>query len=260
MQPLFAWLIPSLFRAQEPQTRSNQSLDMDNRICSNSFLDVDYTMNLDLPFPNDKNARTNIRGYPSEVIAYPSVGGLVLGYFSAVEMVHLHLPRFEPSRRSSNTDEEDELALRMLRLGAHWWPNPKRYKYHKEKMKDRFPYDYHFPPSIAVGYPSSQQGVWVLKFLDPDDNWTHEMNREPSVPKCPDGWEQKLSYVLTMNERCDALRDFGAEFYERIEDCEDIDLTLEGAVERGKGYDVLLRKMEDEEYVEKWIDSVVTAE
>jgi hypothetical protein len=99
------------------------------------------------------------------VTAYPSVGGIVLGFFSFIEMVQLQLSCFEPGKRSSNTAEEDELALRLLRLGAHWWANPNRYAYHKEQIDNRTPYDFHFPPTIKVGYPSTGGGVLVFKYL-----------------------------------------------------------------------------------------------
>ena len=85
-------------------------------------------------FPYDPNARTVFYDYSCQVTAYPSVGGLVLGFFSAVELAYLKLPRFKPANRSLDLAEEDDLALRMLRLGAHWWPNGSLYEQHKRAI------------------------------------------------------------------------------------------------------------------------------
>ena len=69
---------------------------------------------------HDPNTRTEFLPLLCKVTAYPSSGGIVLGYFSAVELAHLNLSRTKPATRSSDPAEEDDLALRMLRLGAHW--------------------------------------------------------------------------------------------------------------------------------------------
>jgi hypothetical protein len=41
-----------------------------------------------------------------------------------------------------------------------------------------------------------------------------------------DDWEGKTKMALTIDERCGILKDFGATFYEKVEDCEDIVKTL----------------------------------
>jgi hypothetical protein len=154
----------------------------------------------EFPFPEDRNARTVLNSYPCQVTAYPSVGGIVLGFFSAVEMVHLQLLRSEPAKRSSDTAEEDELSLRMLRLGAHWWPNPNRYAYHKEQIDDRTPYDFHFPPTITVGYSSTDGGVWVVKYITDSDC----INASPSLQRRPDklASENELRSLNGRTVRC----------------------------------------------------------
>jgi hypothetical protein len=40
----------------------------------------------------------------------------------------------------------------------------------------------------------------------------------------PENWNAKMNYVLTMDERCEALKDFGVIFYEK--DCDDVATTL----------------------------------
>jgi hypothetical protein len=93
------------------------------------------------------------------VTAYPSSGGIIFGYFSAVELVHLNLSRTKPANRSPDPAEEDDLALRMLRLGAYWWPSWDLYAIHREQTIEGIPYDFHFPPNVNVGYPSSGKGM-----------------------------------------------------------------------------------------------------
>jgi hypothetical protein len=53
-----------------------------------------------------------------------------------------------------------------------------------------------------------------------------------------------------MDERCEVLKDFGATFYEKVEDCEDIAKTLQEGIQKGKRYEELLKKMEDIKYVD----------
>ena len=53
----------------------------------------------------------------------------------------------------------------------------------------------------------------------------------------PDDWEGKIKMTLTMDERCEVLKDFGATFYEKVEDCEDIAKTLQDGIRKGKRYE-----------------------
>jgi hypothetical protein len=41
--------------------------------------------------------------------------------------------------------------------------------------------------------------------------------------------------ALTIDERCEVLKDFGATFYEKVEDCEDIVKTLQEGLRRANG-------------------------
>ena len=119
---------------------------------------------------------------------------------------------------------------------------------------DGIPYDFHFPPEIKVAYPSSGNGVWVFKFSADRQTWEEGEGRQPYLLRKPDAWDAKINLVLTMDERCEVLKSFGARFYQRIEDCGDIASTLQDAVERGKRYEKLLRKMEDMHYVDRWLE------
>ena len=213
-------------------------------------------MSFEVSYPHDTSHDSNMRTvfitHFCNVYAYPSSGGIAFGQFSAVEMAHLGLARFQPSNRSSNADEDD-LALRMLHLGAHWWPSWDFYAYHYEKLEHGTPYDFHFPPNIQVAYPSSGEGVWVLKFTADRKNWDEREWRKSYLPGKPDDWDGKISMVLTMDERCDILKSFGATFYGTAEACDDIPKTLEEGIERGKRYKDLLKKIEDPFYLDRWL-------
>ena len=50
------------------------------------------------------------------------------------------------------------------------------------------------------------------------------------------------------------MKDFGATFYEKVEDCEDIAKTLEEGIRKGKRYEELLKKMGDMKYVDRWLE------
>jgi hypothetical protein len=69
----------------------------------------------DYQFPYNPNARTEFYDSSCQVIAYPSVGGLVLGFFSAVELAYLNLPRLKATNRSLDAAEEDNLCSSYVR-------------------------------------------------------------------------------------------------------------------------------------------------
>lgn len=202
----------------------------------------------------DSNARTVFLPHVCQTTAYPSAGGIVLGHFSAVEIAHLNLPRSHPTNRSSSSAEEDDLALRMLSLGAHWWPSWDLYARHQDRILSGIPYDFHFPPVVNVAYPPSGEGLWVFKFSVDERTFDPEDERKPYLPRKPDDWEGSLGMVLSMDERCEALKRFGARFYERLEDCTDLVTTVNEGVVRGREYEELLRKMEDPKYLDRWLE------
>ncbi|KAI9861626.1 MAG: hypothetical protein M1813_005236 [Trichoglossum hirsutum] len=202
---------------------------------------------------HDPNTHTEILPLSCKVTAYPSPGGIVLGYFSAVELAYLNLSRTKPANRSSDPAEEDDLALRMLGLGAHWWPSWDLYALHQEQILVGVPYDFHFPPDVNVGYPSSGKGVWVFKFSADKQTWGEEDDRKPYLERRPDDWEGRIKMALTMDERCEILEAFGATFYEKVEDCEDIAKTLQEGIQEGKRYEEWLKKMDDMDNLDKWL-------
>jgi hypothetical protein len=201
---------------------------------------------------HNSNIRTEFFPNTCQTFDYPSKGGMVHGLFTPVELDHLNLSRPTPATRSSSPAEEDALALKMLHLGAHWWPSCDLYSRHRQNISDGGTYDFHFPPVVNVAYPSSGKGLWVLQFSADERFWEEGGERKPYLERKPEMWDEKICFALTMDERCDVLKGFGATFYESVEEYEAVPLTLHDAVEKGNRYEVLLTKMEDPHYVERF--------
>lgn len=124
-------------------------------------------------------------------------------------------------------------------------------------MEHLIPYDFHFPPLLEVGYPYSGIGVWVLTYIRDSAHWNSaEPEFQPLGKLKPWGLDEKLLYILTMDERCEVLKEFGATFFEKVEDCPDIASNFEGAKRSAEHYGELLGKMEDREYFIKWVDEL----
>ena len=193
--------------------------------------------------------RTKFGSRDCKTLTYPSLGGIILGYFTGIELAWLGLSHLDEAKRSTDPREEDAFAFQMLRLGARWWPDWEFYSKHQEKMAE-IPYGHHFPPNVYVGYPSVG-GVWVLKTAD-------NRKRLPSdLEEQPHDWARVIM-ACTMDERCAMLERFGATFYANIEDCPDIPKSLEEGIRIGRKHESLLKKMED--YApEGYVDSVERA-
>jgi hypothetical protein len=211
-----------------------------------------------MPSPPKVEPRTEFLHLHCKVTAYPSVGGIVVGYFTAVQLKQLGLSNVEIAVRSQDKSEEDELALTMMRHGAHWWPSKKFYSHHSERMTDMpIPYGFHFPPRVNVGYPSSGKGVWVFKFSEDAFIWDQDGLTRPDVNRMPDDWYGRINMALDGDERCEILKCFGAKFFDNVEDCVDIPKTLLEGIERGQRYQALLEKMEDDEYLNRWLEGSI---
>ena len=194
--------------------------------------------------------RTKFESRDCKTLAYPSLGGIILGYFTGVELTWLGLSRLLEAKRSTDPHEEDAFAFQMLRLGAQWWPDWEFYSKHEGKTTE-IPYGHHFPPKAYIGYPSAG-GVWVLKTADNRKRLPNDPEEEPH------DWA-KVIMTCTMDERCAVLERFGAMFYANIEDCPDVPKSLEEGIGIGRKYESLLKKMEDYTpggYVDRWLDSL----
>ncbi|UNI20656.1 hypothetical protein JDV02_006725 [Purpureocillium takamizusanense] len=212
-----------------------------------------------MPSNGDTEQRTEFFSRYCQAKAYPSMGGVVLGFFTAVQLKQLGLSNMESTSRSHDDAEEDNLALSMMRQGAHWWPTWDLYQRHRDRFIDKLtPYGFHFPPRINVGYPSSGSGVWVFKFSEDIMGLGGGEAVEPTLECMPEGWYERINMAITADERCEVLKSFGAKFYEIVEECEDIPRTLEEGRLRGERYELLLRKMEDDDYLDSWLEYCVT--
>ncbi|KAK8033513.1 hypothetical protein PG991_002911 [Apiospora marii] len=203
---IFRWMSGSGVEASNRQADGDSDLD-DRVSCSLPAPGWEWKK----PLPGTPNARprTIFHNSGCAVWAYPSVGGVVHGFFTAVQLKQLGLSNMEEANRSDNSDEEDRLSVAILRQGAHWWPRWGLYLRHKSKMRT-IPYDFHFPPSIHVAYPTSGKGVWVLKCSE-DREWGDEDDfLKPLLPPVPEGLGPRRNLALTADEECEALKHFGA--------------------------------------------------
>ena len=93
----------------------------------------------------------------STIFSYPSLGGYVCKEITRVELDWLGIKSpanssdsrvFKNNTQASyDAKEENILALRMLQLGAHWWPSQQLYDRHR---REDVPYGHHFPPDILM--------------------------------------------------------------------------------------------------------------
>ncbi|TRX90099.1 hypothetical protein FHL15_009018 [Xylaria flabelliformis] len=206
--------------------------------------------------PPIKDAQQHTEFFPTycQVKAYPSMGGVVIGRFTAVQLRQLGLSNIKPAPRSHNEIEEDGLALEMMRQGAHWWPSWQFYVHHYDRLAAQMPYGFHFPPRIYVGYPSSGIGVWVSKFSEDRVEFAENDPAKPYLERIPEDLDAHVNMALNADERCEVLKSFGAKFYDTVEECEDIPKTLDEGYQRGKRYEQLLKKMDDDLYQDRWLE------
>ncbi|RYP61279.1 hypothetical protein DL769_007775 [Monosporascus sp. CRB-8-3] len=226
----------------------------------------------DLFYPHNSSLRCD----GSKVVAYPSTGGIVLGFLSSIEKSYLGIPLLQQVPRSEDPAEEDALAVKLLQVGAHWWPDHRLYAKHIKRIRGdpmqgfgmQEPYGYHFPPRIHVGYPTTSAAagstggaVWVIKITEDDEQvgpyapQVDPDNHHPGTPplsKVPEDWEYRMGKAENMDDRCQVIKDYGGEWYASVEDCPDLPNTLEAGVERGRRYEKLLHQMDDAMYLDRW--------
>ncbi|RYP11678.1 hypothetical protein DL765_007637 [Monosporascus sp. GIB2] len=226
---------------------------------------------LDLFYPHNSTLRCD----GSKVVAYPSTGGIVLGFLSSIEKSYLNIPLLEQVQRSEDPAEEDALAVKLFQVGAHWWPDYRLYAKHIKRIRGdpmegdgmQEPYGYHFPPRIHVGYPTTSPGhpVWVIKITEDDERvgpYAPQVDPDnhcpgtPPLSKVPDGLEFRMWKAENMDDRCQVIKDYGGEWHASAEECPDLPNTLEAGVERGRRYEKLLHQMDDAMYVDRWLDLI----
>ena len=137
------------------------------------------------------------------VYGYPSIGGVLIKGVSAVELLYLNLDRFKEANRSSDPAEEDEFCKRLRNLGAVWWPSEGD---SVDALEERDLVEEAMV--VEIGWPSSGNGVWVLKY---DAN---KWNERFGV--------MLLELTLHMDERCQVIKELGGSFFEDPRACEDL--------------------------------------
>jgi hypothetical protein len=136
--------------------------------------------------------------------------GVWIKYLSPVEMSYLGVDRFKDSDRALEQADEDAFCTRLRMHGASFWELPPRWPENVNWCED---IDACVPPTKEVGfaacYPASG-GVWVL---DTRHCWE-------GLPRKTAG----LRNALTMDERCEVIKNSGGRF------CQDILLCLSQAL------------------------------
>jgi hypothetical protein len=194
------------------------------------------------------HVRTEFSQSSCTVFAYPLSGGIILKNVVGVELDFLGLPRTETVLCHDDGEMEDTPALRMLQIGARWWPSLNFYK--RYAFSDH-PYGYHYPSDRYVGYPSTS-GILLLElFAESSVSWLEGLD----PPQKPETWARVL-LSSSMDERCTVLTEFGATFYEDSGQCDKLPKTLEEGVAEGKRYERLILKMKDDAYLEEWMESL----
>ncbi|KAI0443026.1 hypothetical protein F4803DRAFT_517144 [Xylaria telfairii] len=243
-------LLPAFLLGRNETSPSRTSSHDVRAIMEGQLEDVCYLT----PPIKDTQQRTEFFPTHCQVKAYPSVGGVVIGRFTAVQLKQLGLSNMKPAPRSHNETEEDGLALGMMRQGAHWWPTWQFYVRHYDRLNAQMPYGFHFPPRVYVGYPSSGNGVWVSKFSEDRVAYAENDPAKEYLERIPEDLDAHANMALNADERCEVLKSFRAKFYDTVEGCEEIPKTLEEGYQRGKRYEQLLNKMDDGDYQDRWLE------
>ncbi|KAI1396730.1 hypothetical protein F4819DRAFT_474392 [Hypoxylon fuscum] len=210
---------------------------------------IDYMKPMDGGFHRIPNAcrRSNIFGGDGYLVAYPSTGGVVLLRNPlAVDLQYLGLPNTHDTARSP--DEDDDLATRMVQLGAQWCPNWDIYFRHSSRVHDGIFYDYHFPSKVDVAFPTTG-GAWVANFTRDALRYRYEDKVCQSwLPHEPDLWGVRMRYALTMNDKSEMMKDLGGTFYTSVDEVPGLAKTVHEAVSLFEPFKERLNNMEDDGY------------
>ncbi|KAI8408162.1 hypothetical protein FOFC_11096 [Fusarium oxysporum] len=124
---------------------------------------------------------------------WPAKGGFLRHLCSIVELEFLGLDRFQRANMSDDPEKEEAYYNKMRLLGEILDETT-------EKDLDS--------PRLFVGVPAGS-GVWVIYT-------TFSRSRREGLGR--------IGNALTMEERCDKIKEFGGTFYEDPKDCPHLDL------------------------------------
>jgi hypothetical protein len=131
--------------------------------------------------------------------------GVWIKHLTPLELSSIGLDRFQDTERSLNQTEEDAFCARLRIYGASFWSLPPRWP-------DGYNWcetiDFCVQPDIQVnlilGFPKTG-GVWVL---DRSQGWDKLYPRSLG-----------LLNALTMEERCNIIKDLGGKFCKSMQAC-----------------------------------------
>ncbi|ETS83490.1 hypothetical protein PFICI_05366 [Pestalotiopsis fici W106-1] len=191
--------------------------------------------------------QSNIFGGDGYLVAYPSIGGLVmLRNPLAVDLQYLGLPHTHDTARSP--DEDDSLATRMVQLGAQWWPDWNLYFRHSHNVESGTFYDYHFPSKVYVAFPTTG-GAWVANFTQDDYGYQFsDLACQPWLSHAPRLWQIRLRYSLSMDDKAEIMKELGATFYASVDQIPGLAKTVHEAVSLFEPFKERLKNMDDPAY------------
>jgi hypothetical protein len=167
---------------------------------------------LDLPAPVEpfEPLRRYSLGYGK--VACWQDDGVWIKELTAVEMSSLAVDRFQDTTRAPEQADEDAFCTRLRMHGASFWELPPRWPEHVNWCEA---VDHCVKPtrkvSFEVGFPASG-GVWVL---DTSQGW------DALYPK-----SLGLRNALTMDERCEVIKNLGGRFCKDIRVCPEMAALL----------------------------------
>ncbi|KAI0197509.1 hypothetical protein F4808DRAFT_463715 [Astrocystis sublimbata] len=141
-------------------------------------------------------------------------GGVWIKDLTPVELSALGINRFEDTPRALEQADEDAFCKRLRMYGASFWQLPPQWS---EGTLWCPAIDYCAQPTknmrLSVGFPTSG-GVWTL-------NMDHDLEAlyYPQI--------RGLQNALTMDERCEVIKDLGGRFCEDIQTCPEMAPLLE---------------------------------
>lgn len=139
--------------------------------------------------------------------------GVWIGRLSPVELSSIGIDRFQDTERSLNQVEEDAFCARLRTYGASFWSLPPRWPDHINWCEDiDFCVKSDIKVDLELGFTESG-GVWVL---DTSAGWDEYY---PQI--------LGLQNALTMEERCNVLKNLGAKFCENMQACPETAALLE---------------------------------
>ncbi|KAL4886505.1 hypothetical protein BJY04DRAFT_213267 [Aspergillus karnatakaensis] len=163
-------------------------------------------------------ARTTFDTQGCTIYGYPSTGGILIKEANLVDMLFLSLPRFSPSQRATSTSKEDAFCELLRRTGATLWPRTHDYDGVQVGFRERAAAEeeevvvYGWPTAPAEGGAEVGAGVWVLRFAN-----RNEIPRDFG----------KIDLAMSMEERIEVMKEFGATFFEDVKMVEGLSRPLE---------------------------------